>query len=355
MLSIIAIHSASVLGLAKIHSDLSIALVAPFKFATIGFFLISGFLMGERVDRRKPVEYFLRRLRKVFAPWSLWFGIMCALLVLRNFMRHGVEYINLNEMLWMVFSTSRSVLYDSSFWFVPNLLLCMAVLLVCRRYLYSLKLGLALLLFNLAYVANIYALWFPSEHTRARLAFVVYLWLGSYVAQNFERISPVLARIPTAVFLATTLITGVAAYRESHLLAALNNPDVLNTLRLSNQAFSISMVLLIFKFSGATWPRFVNVRRHTFGLYLSHCIVLLFLVRLLKHCRQWMSDSVYVRDIEGIILWIAVSTLTYISCLIVTAWLAKRPSLQWTVGLSSQDAQPLPALTALEAHDLVRP
>src|ERR1700722_7360052 len=67
MLSVIVVHSWYVFGSA--NSGLDIALVTPFKFATIGFFLISGFLLGERVDRRNPVEYFLRRFRRVFVPW----------------------------------------------------------------------------------------------------------------------------------------------------------------------------------------------------------------------------------------------------------------------------------------------
>jgi membrane-bound acyltransferase YfiQ involved in biofilm formation len=342
MASIVVVHSANgVLGLAQMHRNLAIAVVIPFKFATVGFFLISGFLLGERIDRCKPVEYFMRRFRRVFLPWSLWFALMSALLVVRGFTRQGAGYSSLGKILAMVFTTSRSVLYDTSYWFVPNLLICIAILLIFRGFLHSPKFGMVLLAVNLAYVANIYAHWFPAGHTKALFAFVFYLWLGSYASQNFERINNFLARIPAAVFAATTLIAGIAAYHESYLLALLNNPDVLNTLRLSNQIFSVSVVLLIFKFSRATWPAFVDVRRDTFGLYLSHSILLLFLVRWLKNSRQWMSDSIYVRDVEGVMLWIAVSVVTYMSCLMLTTWLANRPSLQWVVGLGPHHSKPL--------------
>jgi membrane-bound acyltransferase YfiQ involved in biofilm formation len=347
MVSIVVIHSWYVFGSDKSKFDL--ALVTPFKFATIGFFLISGFLLGERVDRRSPVEYFVRRFRRVFVPWSFWFGIMCAGLVVYQLAGHGVGHSNLGELLWMAFTTSRSTLYDTAFWFVPNLLLCIAILLMCRRYLYSLKLGLVLLACNLAYVANLYALWFPTTHTRARLGFVFYLWLGSYAAHNFEKVSKVLARIPVAVFVATSLITGIASYWESHLLGALSGTDPLNTLRLSNQAFSISMVLLIFKFSRATWPRFIDVRRHTFGLYLTHSLVLQFFLHTFKYMRLGSS---YAGEVEGVLLWLAVSVATYCCCLTVTIWLANRPSLQWMVGLTSLDAPSRPSVNVSGARGL---
>ena len=336
ILSIIAIHSAGVFAVVDSNQDLGFALLAPFKFATIGFFLISGFLMGERVDRRDPLAYLMRRFKKVFIPWSFWFGTMCVLLVIREFIfRPGSNAL---ENLHIAYVTSRATLLDTSFWFVPNLLLSIAILLMCRRYLYSLKLGFVLCLFNLVYVVNIYASWFTTLHTQALFGFVFYLWLGSYAAHNFERMSRFLAKIPTAALVAGSAITGAAAYGESHLLFVLHSADPLNTLRLSNQAFSIFVVLMIFKFRRATWPAFIDVRRHTFGLYLSHLAFVMLLGRTLRHFPRWAPDSIYVSAIEGVVLWVALSVTAYVCCLLLTRWLASRPSLQWMVGLVSEDS-----------------
>jgi hypothetical protein len=69
MLGIVAVHSAPTLLLINgTQWYLSAALTALFKFGTIGFFLISGFLLGERVDQQRPMEYFLRRVRRSFYP-----------------------------------------------------------------------------------------------------------------------------------------------------------------------------------------------------------------------------------------------------------------------------------------------
>ncbi len=353
-MSIIVAHCTRVFEFVPCHWQLGIAFATPFKFATVGFFLISGFLLGERVDRCNPLDYFLRRFKRIFVPWSLWFGIICVVTVIGEFIFHGLRSPGAGELLRIAGFTAWSVLTTTSFWFIPNLLLSISILLACRRYIYSLKFGLVLFLANLVYTVNVYALWFPSRHTQALFGFIFYLWLGSFAAQHFERINNFVTRIPTTAFAVGALITGVAAYRESLLLATLQNPDPLNTLRFSNQVFSIAMVLLIFKFRRATWPGFIDVRRYTYGLYLSHGIVLLPLIHLLKH-HSPVASSIYLGDAEAILLWVGLSVVTCGSCLMITMWLANRPSLGWTVGLASRDSPPQPALRVLDDVGVVHP
>jgi hypothetical protein len=344
MVSIIAVHCANEFEFAKAPvTHLGIAIISTLKFGTIGFFLVSGFLLGERVDRHNPVEYFMRRLNKIFLPWLFWFGILCALLSVHRLIDHGLRYADPVQILRLGLDLAWSCLVESPFWFVPNLLFCIAILLACRRYLYTLKLGAILFTANLVYVVNIYALWFQPRHTEALFAFVFYLWLGSYAANNFARINQVLARIPVPLFVALAICTGIAAYCESNLLATHNNPTPINTLRLSNQAFSICVALVFFKLRHATWPRIVDVRRHTFGLYLTHAIALLILMRIAKFFHYSMVGPVYILKIECVLLWMALFLLTYLFCLTVTRWLATTPSLQWTVGLTMQPSTLLTA------------
>jgi membrane-bound acyltransferase YfiQ involved in biofilm formation len=356
MLAIIAIHCASVFDLVHAHTQFRLAVVVPFKFATIGFFLISGFLLGERVDRRDPVQYFSRRVKRVFLPWLFWFSLYCAALLAGQFLHHHLGQSNPGAILCTVGALARTTLLHTPFWFVPNLLFSIAILLISRRHLYSLKLGAVLLAANLVYVVNIYKGWFPSSHTQAIFGFVFYLWLGSYCSQNFERVNQFLARIPAAIFVALSLATGIAAYGESYLLNLLNRPDPTNTLRLSNQIFSVCVVLTIFKFHRATWPNFVDVRRHTFGLYLAHPLAVTIVLNRLDHTHLLQMRSIYFSDAEGFFGWVAVFLLTYFSCLAVTGWLASEPRLQWMVGLNSQDAPlPLPAASlALNNFILVK-
>jgi hypothetical protein len=350
MLSIIVVHATSPFGLVKgVHWQLPLAAIVPFKFGTIGFFLISGFLLGERVDRRNPVEYFNRRLQRVFVPWLLWLVVTSAAYVIAVLAMGGFT-LSIGGSLRLGYGVVVHHLWYTAFWFVPNFLICIAVLLVFRRHLYSLKLGAFFLAVNLVYVVNIYRLWFPSLHTQALFAFVFYLWLGSYIAENFAKVSRSLARISISAVLVLAVIAGMLSYLESHLLVVLNNPDPANTLRATNQIFSICMVLVLFKLTSATWPRFIDVRRQTFGLYLSHIFVLHVLVNILKFASRYVRVALWTADIRAISLWIVLSLATYLCSLGITAWLAEKSNLSWIVGLPSQNPPPLPIADALDRH-----
>lgn len=338
MLAIFFIHALSAFGMVSPRSHLDVELVAPFKFGTIGFFLISGFLLGERVDRCNPMVYFSRRFQRLFLPWLAWCFMASGLLVSYQVLTRRLGVAEWQEIVHVAQASVWTMLVDSSLWFVPNLLICIAVLLLFRRYLYDLRLGAALLAVNLVYVVNIYKLWFVSKHSEALFAFVFYLWLGSFAARHFDKLSQFLRRVPGGVLVALAVGTGIASYLESRWLVVLGNPEPVNTLRLTNQIFSVCMVLMIFKVSRATWPRFTDVRRHTFGLYLSHPVALILLMHVIRQAHLPVLRSIYGADAEGVVVWLAASAITYSVCLKATMWLSDRPSLQWLVGVRAEES-----------------
>ena len=335
MLAIVFLHSVSAFGVVSPKSDLAVVLVTPFKFGTIGFFLISGFLLGERVDRRNPREYFMRRFNRLFFPWAFWFFTACALLVIAGMGRLGPAMESWRAVVELTAAAAGTMLVDSSLWFVPNLLLCIAILLIFRRFLYHPGLGLGLLAANLVYAVNIYTLWFSPKHSEALFGFVFYLWLGSYAAHHFERVSRWLQKTRTAVFVAAALISMCAAFAETRLLQSLGSPEPSSTLRVTNQIFSVCVVLVIAKIGRATWPRFLDVRRHTFGLYLAHPVALMFAMHAVAQIHLAASRLVAVADLEGIAAWLSAAVAVYSACLATTIWLADRPALAWMVGVTA--------------------
>lgn len=320
--------------------QLRIFLIASFKFGTIGFFLVSGFLMGERVDRCNPFDYFSRRANKILPAWIFWFSMLVLKTVLNASVHQGLANTSVGWITRKTAAVAWSGLWNSAFWFVPNLLLCIVVLLVFRRYLYTLRLGACLLAVNLIYAFNIYGLWFPSRHTEALFAFVFYLWLGSYIAHNFEKANQLLDRISLAVSVSLAVFTCILSIAESYWLALLNNPDPVNTLRISNQLFSLAMALVLFKLKRPSWPRFVDVRRHTFGLYLSHLIVMSTYLLLLKALHDRIGTVFPVFGVDYVFGAFVVFVLTYLTCVLITESIARTPRLRWTVGLSSEKPAP---------------
>src|SRR5579863_5728328 len=76
MAAIVAVHSNGY-NLDKLpYGSLLRYVDQPFKFGTIAFFLVSGFLFGDRIDQYGSLEYFGRRLRSVFLPWLSWFLLL---------------------------------------------------------------------------------------------------------------------------------------------------------------------------------------------------------------------------------------------------------------------------------------
>jgi len=74
MLAIVWVHAETLWGTSSQPTAhyLQLSLLQFLKFGTIGFFLISGFLMGEGVTRSSPATYFRRRVKAILLPWAFW-------------------------------------------------------------------------------------------------------------------------------------------------------------------------------------------------------------------------------------------------------------------------------------------
>lgn len=352
MFAIIALHAGSVLNVSG--GDASVfqqAISAPIKFGTIAFFLISGFLLGERVESSNPFTYFTRRLQRVFLPWLLWFAVSFCALFLLHPSWNAAALASGKSPLLVVAHWVRLDLFSTAFWFVPNLLCALALILVFRKSLDRLRMGAALGLINAFYIVNVYTAWIPNRHTEAMFGFVFYLWLGAFAARHQARLRSVVEKTPLVPLLALAVVTCLMSFAESRLLTSLGNADPTNTLRGSNQLFSIVMVLLFLKVPRAIYPRFVNVRDQTFGLYLSHSLFLIVMRGILENTVSAQAFSPFWETTPGeLILWSLNFVVTYATCLLLCKWLAGHARLRWTIGAFTRNAP-----TATPVRSIQRP
>jgi fucose 4-O-acetylase-like acetyltransferase len=352
MVSIVFIHCWAVVGAVGRSEPLQRDLVwTPLKFGTIGFFLISGFLLGDRLKTMNALEYLGRRMKRIFLPWLVWYLLFCAMCVLEIHHERRLGYTRGASELKLIGQQMYLCLFESAFWFVPNLLLGICVLLAFRRYLYSWGLGAALLAINLFYVANINMRWIPSRHSEALLGFVFYLWMGSYAAANRDTVTGWVARVPMSMMSGVTALAGLVAFGEARLLEG-HAVDPLNTLRLSNQVFSVLFVLTLVKVGRPLWPRFLSVRRETFGVYLTHMIVLFAAIRVVLH---FLHDGSRWRMSQGsaLLLWVIVASATYWVSVMVTRVLAAVRVTRWTVGVVGKGIASLDGEREVEHTPLV--
>jgi peptidoglycan/LPS O-acetylase OafA/YrhL len=338
MAAIIGAHTVGIYcGVVQLPSiPLSLVFIEQsLKFGTIAFFLVAGFLFGERIDAYSPLGYFKRRLRNVFVPWLFWFSLFCMLMV-------GADVVHARLIVPImphVLIRCTECLVGTAFWFVPNLLFALALLLLFRRLLHDARMGFVFLLASLFYGVNIYGEWIPVAHTQAIFGFVFYLWLGAWCAWHFPALEKRLARLSASVMLGLILLALVLALAESKLLYALGSIDPLNTLRISNQLYSVVVVLGILKVKRALWPRFVDVRKHTFGLYLTHTAGIALLGAAFRRLLPYFAPlSRWRESTEGLLLILVMFCLTYAGCLLAVRALLSNPSLRWVVGLPAQSA-----------------
>jgi peptidoglycan/LPS O-acetylase OafA/YrhL len=312
----------------------------PAEFDVIGFFLISGFLMEEGLTRRPAGEYLKRRFQRILTPWLFWLSLYFALLLVNDTARGRLGVLTWQDSALWVIQRLHSCLFSSAYWFVPNLLFALCILLACRRFLFDLRLGSVLLALSLFYGLNIYAHWIPIQnHTGALFGFIFYQWLGALASRNSGAIQAWIARTSMTSLLALALLACLTALLESTVLARIGNPHPMNVLRISNQVYSIFVVLAISKLRKPVWPRIVNVRTTTFGIYLTHIIVLFFLMGIVKRTilQTLISHGWDTNPAAQICFLLGIFAVAYGASLALTKWQLSHPSLRWLAGAASSN------------------
>jgi len=321
---IIALHTHFFpLSVTNFASD--VVVMQAMKFGTICFYIIGGFLLGTKLETGKPIDYFKRRLDSTALPWLFWFFAYNALLV-------GSLFVRAQASVQAVLSTGASTLLYTNYWFVPNFLFALGILLAFRKYFLHAWFGIFWFLVSMLYGINLYFKWMPTEHTAAIFGFVFYLWLGYYISTAQDRVLTFIHSLNWA-WLGITLAASFAlALVEAKMLAP-RTGNFLNTIRISNQVYSLVVFFSLLKIKRRVYPRWMNVQRHTFGLYLTHTVVYMVIVAALVHFLARVlnisGSYFYTRDLLPvanpalrILIWIAAFGATYSCSWMITSIIA---------------------------------
>ena len=282
MMSIVAEHCVSAISVDNVYSYGSpkywtnLALVQFTKFGTITFFLLAGFLLGDKFTDYSPGQYLKRRVASTFGPWLFWSLLFSAAVIARWYIKVHIahpELFTLNSILGMV---SEVYMY-SNYWFIINFLISIGLLLIFRRYLYSIYLGMMLGLFTLFYAINIHYEWVSPRHTTAILGFVFFLWIGAQLRKHLDVIETWLKNTPYLIIAALLLFTyGLSLYESSALYN--KSIDPFNSLRFSNVLYSFACFALLLKIKTFGFIKYLKPRQTTYGIYLIHLILIIFLL-----------------------------------------------------------------------------
>lgn len=314
---------------------LHVSVMQFFKFATIVFFLIAGFLINHKFTEYTPVQYLKNRLANTIKPWAFWLHVLllCNLLAFLFKRLKYHEPFNFPGGFWAYLGEQYyQVTFFSSSWFVLNFLICIAILLFFKRYIYKVWFGVILGGISLLYGLNIYNEWIIPTHTTALFGFVFFLWLGAYANQHQKQVFNFIERTPMWCLIAVTTFFFLVADMESLYLKHLNIGDIYNTLRISNVFYSLSFFTILLKIGSVGFINdYLNPRSTTFGIYLIHHIIIIHL--LSEMFRPFKIDLNSITLIEGVAYSILRFIIAYgLSMLLVK--LIARTKLKWSIGMS---------------------
>jgi len=277
--------------------------------------------------------YWRNRLQRVAEPWFIWAAAYEIMALTIYFLRGGAQLSEVPYRIW------ANVFYQS-YWFVPILFFSLAILLPLRRYWQSWWFGLLLLAPSLIYGVNQYYRWFAPSHTVAFFGYLFPLWLGVQLFQRSQTVQAWIDRIPWWLIFTLLCVAFAFMIGEDRVMSSFGFPDTYNALQISNQLYSFVVLAALIKLPVRLVPAFIDVRKESYGIYLSHQIVASIgrgVIDLAAGLHR-SSESFFER-LPGLIhnpfarigLWFVWFGLIYTASLLITKALRRTP-LAWIVG-----------------------
>lgn len=280
------------------------------KFGTVAFFLLAGFLISEKFTDYTPGQYLKRRISTTFGPWVFWSLVYVAAMIINLRIKENIYHdgrFTADNILHEI----KVVYLYTNYWFIINFLVSISILLVFRRYLYSLYLGGILLLFTLFYSINIHYEWIEPSHTTAILGFVFFLWLGAQLRRYWSQIEVWVAKCSYPAILFLLMLSFALSVFEVHQLTG-HSADPANTLRLSNLFYSLVFFVLLLRIQKFKFTAYLRPRETTYGIFLIHYILLSFLIpELFSH----FNFDPYSLSVPG---FIGLKVLTFLIVYLLT-------------------------------------
>jgi hypothetical protein len=280
-----------------------------FKFGVICFFMISGFLLAGKIHTEPPLDYFKRRIVSTFLPYIFAFAGIVLLFMFKTYVMRMAGDMTVGEYIVEMF-------LNSALWFLPSYWLSLLVIMCFRRYLDNRYFGIFLLLVTLghtwyfAYSVN------AQSHVHALFGFILYLWLGYYIAQ--ANLARYIRKIQLNNLVAGCILLYIFSAMESVSMWRNGFNEPLSILRISNQLYSVlAFVTMMRMFDQPVKSRWFNPRKETFGIYLYHMFALAMLVFLLKALSKFGVNT-FSLEIATFLPWFIIKFIfVYVTTLII--------------------------------------
>ncbi|WP_231491033.1 acyltransferase [Pedobacter sp. Leaf170] len=304
-----------------------------FKFGTILFYLLAGFLIGDKIHTTTSLQYLKRRFDGTFKPWLFWI-IVFLILIYANLL---VVYLKgswspmFEKPIWGLANQIYDIIVKTSFWFILNFLGSISLLLIFRKYLYKYQLGIFLGICSVFYSINLYHEWIYSTHTTAIFGFVFYLWLGVILHKYFKEFNEWIKRRSVIILgLAATITLIISCWESYYLINANIQGDPYNTLRFSNIIYSLVCFLFLYRLGNPKWIKKLNPRSSTYGIHLIHFIIIMQILPQIFNPLKIGPEG--KTSFELVILQYVRFFIVYLASYFIVYVINKFDKIKWIVG-----------------------
>ncbi len=335
MIGIVLEHSPAVgndIYLNNVDTFIGALFIQLFKFSTIAFFLIGGFLINYKFQEYNSLQYLKNRFKNTIKPWLFWVFVFMVLTTIDRYVayRKGGEGLLVTHFFQYLVELLNHALFYTTYWFILNFLICITILLIFKKFLYKIWFGVILGCISAIYSINIYYNWFITLHSAALFGFIFFLWLGVYLNKYYDRIIVFLNKITWYPLLLLGFMSFGLAIAESFQLLNLGSKDAYNTLRISNIVYSLIIFAVLLKIGNIpTMQKKFQPRKTTFGVYLIHYLLISRFLPLIFQPLKLDYQHLSIWANTGILL--IRFLITYSLSFTITSMILKT-RLKWAVG-----------------------
>ena len=129
------------------------------KIGTLGFFLITGYFLGDKIQNYTVPGFIKRRFFTLLLPWCIFLFLFVLAIFLETFPYNSVEQFNIRDTLKLLIKLTGYSIFYSVYWFVPTSVISVIILIFFKKYVKTLWFGTFLAFLTLFYCINLYFGW----------------------------------------------------------------------------------------------------------------------------------------------------------------------------------------------------
>lgn len=237
------------------------------KFGVINFFMISGFLLKEKLDFNNKIEYLKNRLRTILKPYLIALTIVILITYISSWLKGTLGTTYLSELI-------KDIIFGTAYWFIPNYFICLIVILLSNKLIKSFYFGGILFLITICFsYSSVYIKASYLPHTQVFFGYIFFLWLGYHL--NNKILITFLIKIKSYKLYLFFVIVFLTACVESYILNKNGYSSNFSVLRFGNIFYSIAAYILFINLFSKPYfhNKFLNLRKNTYYVYLYHLVI----------------------------------------------------------------------------------